>query len=122
MVMPKTLKINCPATANTSSTPAITQQASRAVRMRSCGVSVGVIARNAGTVASGSTMTKSELAASRMYSSRLTIKLEAGRSESQMGRIKQSKLDETVLQTVAFISRDQENQTDRSSSAQGCKW
>ena len=52
--------------ANASSTPAATQQASRAILMRCSGVSVGVIARNAGTVASGSTITKSELAASRM--------------------------------------------------------
>ena len=42
-----------------------------AVLLRSFGVSSGVMARNAGTVASGSTITNSELAASRMYSSRL---------------------------------------------------
>ena len=55
-------------------TPAVTKHASFAVRMRCSGVSLGVMARNAGTTASGSTITKSELAASTMYSSRL-IKL-----------------------------------------------
>ena len=35
--------------------------------MRCSGVSVGVIAKNAGTVASGSTITNSELDARRMY-------------------------------------------------------
>jgi hypothetical protein len=41
------------------------------LRMRCSAVSSGVMARNAGTTASGSTITKSELAASRMYSSNL---------------------------------------------------
>ena len=42
-----------------------------AILMRGSGVSVGVIARKAGTVARGSTITKSELAASNVYSARL---------------------------------------------------
>jgi hypothetical protein len=41
--------------------------------MRSCGVSVGVIARKAGIVANGSMITKRELEAKRMYSGRLTV-------------------------------------------------
>jgi len=41
------------------------------VRMRCSAVSFGVMARNAGTTASGSTITKSELAASKMYSNNL---------------------------------------------------
>jgi len=56
---------------NNSMTPAATQHASRAVRMRCSAESFGVMARNAGTTARGSTITKSELAASKMYSSRL---------------------------------------------------
>src|SRR6266404_3313693 len=74
MVIPRYLKIHLPATAKASSTPAATQQASRAMRMRCAGVSVGVIARNAGIVANGSMMTNRELAASRMYSGRDTGK------------------------------------------------
>ena len=70
--MPKILKMTVPATENASSTTAVVQHASRAVRKRSSGVLLGVIARNAGAAASGSTMTNKELAASRMYSGRLT--------------------------------------------------
>ena len=44
----------------------------RAVRNRCSGDSPGVIARNVGAVASGSTITNSELSANRMYSDRLT--------------------------------------------------
>src|SRR6266850_100344 len=43
------------------------------MRIRCSGVSVGVIARKAGTTASGSTMTKSELEASKMYSGKVTV-------------------------------------------------
>ncbi len=71
MVMPRSLKIHLPASANTINTPALTQQASRAILMRCSGVSVGVIARNAGTVARGSIITNSELAASSIYSIRV---------------------------------------------------
>ena len=73
MVMPRILKMTVPATANASSTMAIVPHASRAVRKRCSGVLFGVIASNAGAVASGSTITNSELAASRMYSVRVTI-------------------------------------------------
>jgi hypothetical protein len=65
------LNNNWPANEKKSMTPAATQHASRAVRMRCSAVSFGVIARNAGTTATGSTITKSELAASKMYSSKL---------------------------------------------------
>ena len=44
---------------------AMTNAANRAMRIRSPGVFPGVIARNAGTAASGSTITKSELVAKR---------------------------------------------------------
>jgi hypothetical protein len=44
------------------------------MRIRWAGVSVGVIARKAGTVANGSMMTKSELEANRMYSGRVRVK------------------------------------------------
>src|SRR5438552_8404896 len=74
MVMPRNLKIHLPATAKTINTPAITQQARPAMRTRCSGVSVGVMARKAGTVASGSTMTKSELAARRTYSASWWLK------------------------------------------------
>src|SRR5436190_1018528 len=74
MVIPRNLKIHLPATANPINTPAVTQHATRAIRIRSAGVSVGVIARKAGTVAKGSTMTKRELVASRMYSGRFTAR------------------------------------------------
>ena len=72
MVIPMTLKINCPATEKASRTPAVTQQASPAIRIRCSGVSFGVMVRNAGTVASGSTITNSEPTASRMYSDKPT--------------------------------------------------
>jgi len=71
MVMPRNLKIHLPATANTISTPAMTQHAIRAILIRCCSVSVGVMARNAGTVANGSTMTNRELAARKIYSGNL---------------------------------------------------
>src|ERR1700733_4413427 len=88
MVMLKIWKTRFPAVANTSNTAAVTQQARRAVRMRCSGVSVGVIARNDGMAASGSTITKSELAASRMYSSKLMRgELEINWGKSQRGRI-----------------------------------
>ena len=44
------------------------QQANPAILVRSSGVSLGVMAINAGTVAIGSTITKSELTANNMYS------------------------------------------------------
>src|SRR5438034_318475 len=69
--MPRNLKIHCPAAAKTIRTPAMTQQARRAMRIRCSGVSAGVMARKAGTVANGSTMTKRELAASSVYSVRV---------------------------------------------------
>ena len=53
------------------STPAITQQASRAVWIRCSCDSFGVMAKKAGTVAIGSTMTKSELIARKVYSNKL---------------------------------------------------
>ena len=43
---------------------------------RCSGLLLGVMARNAGTVAIGSTMTKSELVASRTYSRRLCQAME----------------------------------------------
>ena len=70
--MPKILNIIMPAAAKHNSTAAVVQQATLAVRSRSSGVSVGVIARNAGAVATGSTITNSELAASKVYSVRFT--------------------------------------------------
>ncbi|MEI9963094.1 MAG: hypothetical protein WDM76_18870 [Limisphaerales bacterium] len=66
------LEDKSPATENASSTTATVQQAIRAVRKRCSAVSVGVMARKAGAVASGSTITKSELPASKMYSDKLT--------------------------------------------------
>jgi hypothetical protein len=50
------------------STPAITPHASFAICTRSAKVLLGVMARNAGAVAMGSTMTNRELAARRLYS------------------------------------------------------
>src|SRR5271168_2323088 len=68
MVMPKILNTRVPALANKSRTAAMAQQATRAVRSRCSAVSFGVIAKNEGTAASGSTITNSELVASNMYS------------------------------------------------------
>lgn len=73
MVMLSSLKISFPAMANARRMPAITQQANRAVRLRCCGLSLGVMAMKAGMVAIGSTITKSDVAASRMYSARLNL-------------------------------------------------
>ena len=64
--MPKILNRVVPANANASSTAATVKLATRAMRNLSSGVSFGVIARNTGIMASGSTITNSELAASRM--------------------------------------------------------
>ena len=69
--MPKNLKMSFPDVAKINKMIAATRQATRAMRMRCGGVSFGVIARNAGTVAIGSIITNSELTASRMYSGRL---------------------------------------------------
>lgn len=73
IVMPKILKRLAPANANTVSTIAVVRHATRAVRNRCSGVSPGVIARNVGAVASGSTITNSELSANRMYSDSVTL-------------------------------------------------
>jgi hypothetical protein len=70
MVMPRNLKIHFPAEAKTTNTPAVTRQAIRAILIRCSGVSWGVMARKASTVATGSTITNNELAAKRMYSGR----------------------------------------------------
>src|SRR5437899_13111728 len=70
MVIPRYLKIHLPADAKPINTPAVTRQASRAILVRCSGVSVGVMARKAGTVATGSMITRSELEARKMYSAR----------------------------------------------------
>ena len=74
MVMPMTLKISGPVREKASKMPAATVQASRAVRNRCAGDSFGVMAKNAGAVASGSMITNSELAARMMYSVKLMAK------------------------------------------------
>jgi len=71
IVIPITRNTNCPVRPNTSRMPAATVQASRAVRSRCSSESVGVIAKNDGTVASGSTITNSDPNANKMYSDRL---------------------------------------------------
>ena len=69
---------------NINRTPAVTQQAGSAMLLRSSGLSSGVMAGNAGTMASGSTITKSDPSASRMHSEKLTLMgLETDRSESR---------------------------------------
>src|SRR5438445_11982470 len=68
--MPKKLKMSFPVVAKSNRMIAEIMQAMRAIRMRSCGESLGVIARKAGTIAIGSIITNSGLAASRTYSCR----------------------------------------------------
>src|ERR1051325_5754717 len=79
--MPRKLKINCPLSAKVSSPPAMAAQASRAMPSRWAGVSVGVMARKPGTTAMGSTMTKSELVARKVYSRRVTFEVRGERLE-----------------------------------------
>jgi len=67
-VMPMTLKIILPVAAKRMSTPAATEQASRAVRNLAAGESLGVMAMKAGTTAMGSSTAKSELNASKLNS------------------------------------------------------
>ena len=82
--MPKILKMNVHASENASSTTATVEQASPAVRSLCSRVSVTVIARKAGAVASGSTITNNELIASRMYSDNVTLRqLGTERAKSQ---------------------------------------
>src|SRR2546428_6186863 len=69
--MPKKLKMSFPVVAKINRIIAEITQAMRAMRMRSRGESLGVIARKAGTIAIGSIITNSELAASRTYSCRV---------------------------------------------------
>lgn len=59
-VMPRYRKIHCPTNAKRMSTAAATAHAMPAVRIRSAGVSRGVIARNSGTRAIGSVITNRE--------------------------------------------------------------
>src|SRR5260221_11395574 len=66
--MPITLKMKFPPAANSTSTPAATQQASRAMCSRSGGVLSGVMAMNAGITAIGSVITKIEVTVSEAYS------------------------------------------------------
>ena len=68
--MPKKLKMRFPVVANINKMMVATRQATRAIRMRSLGGSLGVIARNAGTVAIGSMITNNEPTASRTYAYR----------------------------------------------------
>src|SRR5262245_25041862 len=70
-VMPRNLKIHFPASAKRIKAPAATRQASRAMRNWAAGGSFGGMAMKAGTTAIGSTTTKSELNARRVYSVRL---------------------------------------------------
>src|SRR5665213_3957017 len=74
-VMPITLKIAFPAAAKTTSTPAATQQASRAIRNFAGGGSLGVIAINAGTIAIGSRITKIDVTANKVYSPRVIARI-----------------------------------------------
>ena len=70
-VMPRYWKIHLPINANTSSTAAATRHASRAILMRCSGVSRAVIARKAGMLAIGSTITNIELNAMKVKARRL---------------------------------------------------
>src|SRR6266446_312060 len=74
-VTPRTLKIHFPARAKSINTPAATRHANRAIRNWAAGGSFEVMAMKAGTTAIGSTITNSELTASRMYSVRLMAQL-----------------------------------------------
>src|SRR5437868_4054393 len=65
--MLRNLKIHLPALANRNNTPAITTQAKPAMRLRSCGVSFGVMEINDGMTATGSTMMKSKLRPKKIY-------------------------------------------------------
>src|SRR5512146_1535614 len=67
-VMPSSENSDWPTRANPIKIPIITTQAVRAIRSRWFRVSLAVMARKAGTVAMGSTITKSELKASAAYS------------------------------------------------------
>src|ERR1043165_9624273 len=66
-VMPRKRKIAWPVRTKMISTHAAMMQARRAIRMRASGPSFGVIARNAGTVAIGSMITKSDAPESTIY-------------------------------------------------------
>ena len=70
-VIPRKLKMAWPIKTKKTSTPAATRLASRAMRTRSATVLLGVMAKKAGTLAIGSIMTKSDVAASNVYSRRL---------------------------------------------------
>ena len=76
-VIPRNLKIELPATANNNSTAVMVMQAIRAIWNRSPGVLSTVMARNAGAVAKGSTMTNRELAANKLYSAKVTLAAES---------------------------------------------
>src|SRR5215208_5333596 len=67
-VIPRRLNSDCPTRAKPASTPTMTMQATFAIRSRSVMDERAVIATKAGTVAMGSTMTKSELKANSAYS------------------------------------------------------
>ena len=69
--MPKALNIQRPPSENTSSTQKVTHEAMRAMRMRSSALFLSVMAKKAGTVAMGSTITNKEAAESRVKSSKL---------------------------------------------------
>src|SRR5258707_5437306 len=66
--MPSSLKMAVPAIANTRRTAVIVAQARRAIWNRCAGVLSTVMARNAGAVAIGSTITNNELTARELYS------------------------------------------------------
>ena len=72
IVMPRRSSSPCPRAANAMRTSVATRHARRAVRIRACGPSRAVIARNDGTSAIGSTITNSEEKARRRYSRSVT--------------------------------------------------
>jgi len=79
MVIPKRRKIAKPVSAKNRRMPAATQQANRAMRIRSSGVFVAVIARKAGMVPIESTMTNNDEKASRLYAPRFMAQLSSRR-------------------------------------------
>src|ERR1043166_5210524 len=85
-VMPRTRKIKSPARANVTRMPALTKQASCAIFVRCCGVSLGVMARKAGTTPSGSMMAKSDVVARRMNSIVFMPAVGRGRPSGRTGR------------------------------------
>src|SRR5262245_4299184 len=105
-VIPKSEKSHWPTSANPARMPTATKQATLAILSRWVMLLCAVMARNAGTVAMGSTMTKRELNARTPYSNRVMQSPSLGGVEEFCAGIGMFLLGEPLVESAFFLSHD----------------